>query len=303
MKIVIAGGSGLVGRSLTRRLASEGHAVSVLSRKGPAPEEAALQLWDGRGDGAWRASLEGADAVVNLCGEGVAEGLWSAARRHVLTDSRLEPTRALVSAVSRAGLKPKVLVNASAVGYYGDRGAEPLTEQSPCGRGFLAELCAHWEEEALEAQALGTRTVLLRIGVVLSARGGALARMLPLFRLGLGGRLGAGTQWFPWIHIDDLTGIILSSLENASLQGPLNAVSPEPADNARFTAALGKALGRPTLFPVPAFLLRLLLGELSGLLLGSQKAEPRAALAAGCRFRHPSIEEALADLLAHPYRG
>lgn len=302
MKILIAGGSGFIGHVLARRLLEAGHTALILSRSASSPIQAGASrlLWEGRAEGAWRGSLEGTDAVINLCGEGVAEGPWTAQRRRDLIDSRVGPTRALVSALSRAELKPKVLVNASAVGYYGDRGAEPLTEETPCGRGFLAELCVNWEEEASKAQAFGLRVVLARIGVVLAARGGALGRMLLPFKLGLGGRLGPGTQWFPWIHIWDLTGIILAALENPALSGPLNAVSPEPVTNARFTAALGKALGRPALFPVPGFALRILLGEMSELLLGSQRVEPRAALAAGYRFRHPAIDEALKDLLSSP---
>ncbi len=302
MKALIAGGSGFIGHALAAGLLGAGHTVLVLSRSAssPLPAGASRLLWDGRAEGAWRGSLEGTDAVVNLCGEGVADAPWTAPRRRVLIDSRVGPTNALVSALSLAKLKPKVLVNASAVGCYGDRGAEPLTEETSRGRGFLADLCALWEEEASKAQALGIRVVLARIGVALSARGGALGRMLLPFKLGLGGRLGPGTQWFPWIHIDDLTGIILAALENPALRGPVNAVSPEPVTNARFTAALGKALRRPALFPVPGFALRLLLGEMSELLLGSQRVEPRAALAAGYRFRHPAVEEALTDLLRTP---
>ncbi len=304
MKVLIAGGSGFIGHALSRRLLEEGHSVLVLSRSvsSPLPAGASRLLWDGRGEGAWRGSLEGADAVVNLCGEGVADRPWSAGRRRVLAESRVLPTRALVWALSRAKLKPKVLVNASAVGYFGDRGTEPLTEETPRGRGFLAELCALWEEEASKARELGIRVALPRIGVVLASRGGALGRMLLPFKFGLGGRLGPGTQWFPWIHISDLVGIILAALGSPTLRGPLNAVSPEPVSNARFTAALGKALRRPTPFPVPAFLLRLALGEMSGLLLGSQRVEPRAVLAADFRFRHPAIEAALADLLGGPGR-
>jgi hypothetical protein len=233
--------------------------------------------------------------VVNLCGAGIADRPWTARRRAELVDSRLLPTRALVEAIGRRRRKPKVLISASAVGYYGDRGGEALREDSAPGSGFLAELCARWEEEARRAEALGVRTVLLRIGVVLGAEGGALKRMLPPFKLGLGGRLGTGGQWVPWIHADDAAGLILFAIGDEACRGALNAVAPEAATNAEFTRELGAALGRPAPFPVPAAALRLALGDMSQLVLAGQRAVPEAARAAGYSFRHATLGSALRD--------
>ncbi len=288
MKIVIAGGSGFIGRRLVRALRERGDEAVVLSRRsGPG-----FLAWDPSRPDSVRAALEGADAVVNLCGAGVADRPWTAARRRELVDSRLGPTKALVDAIGLATRRPKVLVNASAVGYYGWEGAT-ADEKTPAAAGFLADLCARWEAEASRAEAHGARTVLLRIGVVLGAEGGALGRMLLPFKLGLGGRLGDGAQAFPWIHADDVVGMVLAALDDERWRGPVNAVAPERADNAAFTKALGAALGRPTLFPVPAFVLRTALGDLSGLLLDGREVRPAAAERLGYRFEHPALAPAL----------
>lgn len=298
MKVVLAGGSGFIGRHLSRALALAGHSVVLLTRGAKASDVPGVttRRWLAPGTDGWEAALDGADAVVNLCGEGVADGPWTAARRKKLVDSRLEPTAALVAAIGKAAKKPGVLVNASAVGYYGQDAGRAYAETDPAGTGFLADLCARWEKAARAAEAHGTRVVLLRIGVVLGAGGGALGRMLLPFKLGLGGRLGDGTQWFPWVHLDDVTGMVLAALADAKWRGPFNAVSPEPATNAEFTKALGRALGRPTVFPVPAFALKLGLGEMSSLLLGSQKVVPAAAVGAGYVFKKPGLDAALAGL-------
>lgn len=293
MNVVIAGGSGFLGRRLERELLQRGDKVAVLSRAGG---EGTVR-WDGRGGGEWEESLEGADAVVNLAGAGVADRPWTQSRRRELTDSRLLSTRALVEAIGRRRRKPRVLVNASAVGYYGDRADETLREDSPPGAGFLADLCSRWEAAARGAEAHGVRTALLRIGVALGAEGGALKRMLLPFKLGLGGRLGTGEQWMPWVHADDVVGLALACLSDERLSGPVNAVAPELATNAQFTRELGRALRRPTPFPVPAAVLRLALGEMSQILLSSQRVVPSAARSAGYSFRHPLLDEALSSVL------
>lgn len=292
MRIVVAGGSGFIGRRLVRALRERGDEVVVLSRGAGA----GLTVWNPSDPGSCRSALEGADAVINLCGAGVADRPWTAGRREELVSSRLIPTGALVEAMRGLARKPKVFVNASAIGYYGFTGG-PADEKSPAGSGFLADLCVRWEKEARRAEDFGVRTVLPRIGVVLGAEGGALGRMLLPFKLGLGGRLGAGTQPFPWIHADDVVGMVLASLSDSKWSGPVNAVAPEPADNAAFTKALGAALGRPTIFPVPGFVLRAALGEVSSLLLDGRPVVPAAAAAFGYRFSHPSIAPALEALL------
>ena len=298
MNIIVAGGSGFIGGHLVKVLLEKGRRVTVLTRGGGAvPPGAESSFWDGREAGAWEEALGSCDALVNISGAGVADRPWTQARRRILTDSRLESTRALVDALGRAPKRPAVFVNASAVGIYGEGGERELTEESPRGSGFLADLCARWEAEAARAQSLGVRSVHLRLGVVLGRGGGALARMLLPFKLGLGGRLGDGRQFMPWVHAADAVGLALAAVENAAYRGPVNAVAPEAATNAEFTAALGRALGRPTLFPVPAFALKLALGKMSELLLGSQKVRPAAALKAGYKFVFPRLDEALADIV------
>ena len=300
MKIIIAGGSGWIGRALSRELIKAGHRVIVLSRSGSTGgvPGATGRAWLIPGAVGWKKELEGADAVINLCGEGVADRFWTESRRRALVDSRLAPTRALTAAMAEATVKPRVFISASAVGIYGQDRVEELDEKSSPATGFLADLCARWEASALEAEKLGVRVVLPRIGVVLGADGGALKRMLPPFRLGLGGRLGDGRQWFPWVHLDDVVGLIVSALSNEKLRGPVNAVSPESATNQEFTAALARAVRRPAVFPVPGFVLRAGLGEMSSLLLGSQKIAPKATLDAGYAFRRAALGPALEQAAA-----
>ena len=233
------------------------------------------------------------DAVVHLAGEPVAQR-WTAAARRRIRESREEGTRTLVATMRNH--PPNVLVSASAVGYYGSRGDEILTEQSPAAADFLGQVAAAWEREALEAEKLGTRVVRLRIAVVLGAGGGALAKMLLPFRLGVGGRLGNGRQWMSWIHIDDLCDLILFVLRESTLRGVLNATSPHPATNAEFTQALAHAVHRPAFLPVPAFALKLAMGEMSEVLLASQRAIPQAALRAGFEFRYPDLAGALLQI-------
>lgn len=300
-KVVVAGGSGRIGRALVAELAGAGYEVVVLSRgaAGTGAERSAARgvAWDGRQVGPWAAELEGAVGVVNLAGEDIAGGRWSARRKRLLLDSRRDSTAAVVAALAGARRRPPVLLQASAVGYYGDRADEPLDEGSRPGSGFLPEVCVAWEEASAPAAALGVRRVVLRTGLVLARDGGALPEMARPFRLGVGGPLGDGRQWMPWIHLADEVGAIRFLLERADASGPFNLVAPEPATNAELSRALARALRRPALLRAPAFALRLALGEMAGMLLGGQRVAPRRLLEAGYRFRFPELAAALADLL------
>ena len=302
MLVVIPGGSGLIGRCLSAQLLARGHSVRVSTRSpagAPAPRpDLELHAWDPNAGPPDPALLAGADAVVNLIGESVAAGRWTAARRLAIRQSRVGSNRWLVEAMARMASPPALLIAGSAVGIYGDRGGEILDESAACGGDFLAEVAAELEAEAGLAQRLGVRVVALRTGVVLSRAGGALPRLLPQFRLGLGGPIGDGRQYFPWIHEEDVAGLVLHCLENEALSGPVNAVAPRAPTSREFALELGRALGRPALLPLPARLLRLLFGEMAGVLLVSQRAEPAAALASGYRFRQPDLGQALASLLA-----
>lgn len=293
MRVVISGSGGLVGRQLASRLVAEGHEVVRLVRSPGAV---------GPGDAApWRpergeldpAVLDGADAVVNLNGRSIADGRWSAAVKADLRRSRLDATRTLVQALATGERPPRVLVNASATGYYGDRGDEVLDEGSARGTGFLADLAADWEAAAEGAAELGVRVVRLRLGMVVG-RGGALARMLPPFRLGLGGPLGSGRQFWPWIGMDDVLGVIRFAIDRGTLAGPVNVVSPEPLRCKGFVTTLGKVLRRPAFLPAPSFALRLALGEMAdGLLLGSARVLPRRLADEGYVFRTPDLADAI----------
>jgi uncharacterized protein (TIGR01777 family) len=294
--VLLSGGSGLVGGALLRALRARGERVRALTRD-PARlrPDAGVEpvVWDGLEVPG--AALAGARAVVHLAGEPIFGGLPSAARRERMRASRIESTRRLVLALGRlpAAERPAALVCASAVGYYGERGEQALDEDAAPGEGFLARLCVDWEAEAARAEALGVRRVSLRFGLVLSRRGGALALMAPIFRLGLGGRLGSGRQWMPWIHLDDAAALALRALDDAALGGPLNAVAPEAVRNESFTRALARAVRRPAFLPVPGLPVRLALGELAGELLGSRRVLPARAQAAGFGFAHPQLAPAL----------
>lgn len=299
MRVTITGGTGFIGRALARRLIEAGHAVSVTARQRPTDLDGSIAFapWDVLSGDPPLEVIRDVDAVVHLAGEPVAQR-WTAATKARIRASRVEGTRRLVSALSGLERCPAVLVAASAIGIYGDRGDAWLTEASPPGRGFLAEVAGAWERESAEAEALGVRVVRLRIGIVLGREGGALARMLPLFRMGLGGQLGSGRQWMSWIHLDDLVGLIVWALGVGALRGPVNAVAPEPVTNREFTRRLAAALGRPAWFRVPALALRLLYGEMGSVLLESQRVYPEAALRAGFTFRHAELSGALRDLLS-----
>jgi uncharacterized protein (TIGR01777 family) len=305
MKIAVTGATGFIGRRLVRRLLGAGHSVTAWSRdperaRGTLPVRCQVAAWEPR-----RVDpdlLDGVDSVVHLAGESVAGGRWTEQRKREIRASRIESTRAIVAAIAGVptSARPTALVSASAIGYYGDRADELLDERSPPGSGFLADVCRDWEREASAAEDLGVRTAAVRIGVVLGADAGALAKMVPLFRLGLGGRLGGGQQWMSWIHVDDVVGLFARAVEDADVRGPLNGVAPNPVRNRDFTRALARAVGRLALFPVPAAALRVLAGEMSEVLLGSQRVEPSAAKRLGFSFAHPDLEGALADLCADP---
>jgi hypothetical protein len=293
MKIAITGSRGLLGSALVPALSKAGHDVVRLVRGAPAGGEVAWST----AAGVDPARLAGVDAVVHLAGESIATR-WTAARKRRIRDSRVQGTRALAESLAAARPRPGTLVCASAIGYYGSRGDERLTEDSPAGRGFLADVCREWEAAAEPAARAGVRVVHLRFGVILSPAGGALARMLPPFRLGLGGVVGSGRQTMSWIAIDDAAGAVQHALAHEPMRGPANAVSPSPVTNAEFTRALGRVLRRPAIFPLPAFAARLLFGEMADeLLLSSARVEPARLAAAGYAFRHPDLEGALRHLL------
>ncbi len=287
MRVLLTGGTGFVGGAICQALRSAGHGVTVVSRH-PGPGSFATIGWDGVA-----AAMRECDAVVNLAGEPIAARRWSPTQKALIHDSRLEATRLVVEAVAAAPTRPRVLVSASAVGYYGPHDDAPLDETAPPGRDFLATVCHAWESEAMRATALGLRVVTLRLGIVLGAGGGALARMIPPFKAFVGGPLGPGRQWMSWIHRDDVTGLVVDTLADETYAGPVNATAPQPVTNAAFTAALGAALMRPTLMRVPAVVLRLALGEVSTMLLTGQRVLPAVAQAHGYRFRYPEVGAAL----------
>lgn len=290
MHVLITGAGGTIGRALTRALIERGDAVTGVSRT-PARQKASEVAWIGW-DGVEEAVAR-ADAVVHLAGAGVADHRWTANYKAKLRASRIDTARRLSAAIAAAATKPKVFVSASAVGYYGDRGNDALTESAPAGTDFLATLCRDWEAAA---QGGGVRTVLLRSGVVLARDGGALPRMRFPFKLGLGGSIGRGRQWFPWVHIDDVVGVILHVIKTETISGPINVAAPTSVTNADFSRALGRALHRPVFLRVPPAIFRLQLGEGAGALTSSQRVLSTRIEASGYPFRFPTIEAALADL-------
>lgn len=295
MKVLVTGASGMVGSTLTQQMTADGHEVVPVVRR------------DARsGEVQWKPSagelavdrLEGFDGVVHLAGENIAEGRWTAAKKARIHDSRVDSTRLLCEKLSQTQRPPKVLVSASAIGFYGEAGDQPLTEDSPAGEGFLPTVCQQWEAATAPAASAGIRVVQLRIGVVLSVAGGALQKMLLPFRMGAGGRVGSGRQVWSWISIDDLVGVILYALTSESLSGPVNAVAPQAVTNLEFTKTLGRVLKRPTIFPMPAFVARMALGQMANdLLLASARVVPQKLNQSGFQYRHPDLESALRDLL------
>ncbi|MBI3300786.1 MAG: TIGR01777 family protein [Deltaproteobacteria bacterium] len=297
MKILVTGASGLVGSALVPFLTTGGHAVTRLVRSQPRTGAAEVR-WDPEAGILDTASLAGVDAVVHLAGENIAAGRWTAERKARIRDSRVKGTKTLCETLARLAQPPTVLVSASATGYYGDRGEELLREESASGSGFLAEVCRAWEAATEPAVQKGIRVVLLRIGIVLSPAGGALAKMLLPFKMGVGGVIGSGEQYMSWIGLDDVVGAIHHALMADTLRGPVNAVAPDAVTNREFTKTLGWVLGRPTVFPLPVFAARLAFGEIADeLLLASTRVEPARLAATEYQFRHPDLEGALRYLL------
>lgn len=295
-KVLITGATGFIGGLLARRF----ERPVVLARD---PERAKAKLGDVDAR-AWDAgavvpagAMDGVDVVFHLAGEPVAEGKWNDAKRERVRASRVDGTRAIVDAIRAAAPRPSVLVSASAVGFYGSRGDEVLGEDAPSGHDFLAAVCRAWEGEALAARDAGVRVVTARIGLVLGDSGGALAKMAPIFRLGLGGPLGSGKQWMPWIHVDDVVGLLMHAATNATVDGAMNVSAPSPATNREFTRALARALHRPAFFRAPELALRAALGEFADVILASQRAVPNVAVRTGYRFAHPDLDEAVAAAL------
>jgi uncharacterized protein len=304
VKVLVSGSTGLVGTALVSSLPAAGHGAVRLVRRDPKPGEDVVR-WDPSEGSLDPARLEGIDGVVHLAGENIAAGRWTAERKEQIRSSRVGSTHFLAQSLAGLNRPPRALICASAIGYYGDRGDETLREESPPGSGFLSDLCQAWEAAAEPAARKGIRVVHLRFGVILSAAGGALAKMLPPFRLGAGGILGSGRQFMSWITLEDAVGAIQHVLITEALRGPVNVVSPHPVTNREFTKTLGRVLSRPTLLPMPAAMARLLFGEMAdALLLSSARVQPARLLAAGYRFRHADLETALRALLPNgPRKG
>ena len=303
MRILVSGSTGFVGTALVEKLSRDGHAVARLVRRAtPARNAAAGKRaqevrWDPVAAEFDAAAAEGADALVHLAGASIAGGRWNAARKDLLRTSRIDATRHLIAALAQLRRPPRVIVAASAIGFYGDRGEEVLTETSAPGDDFLAKLCREWEGEAARGTQFGARVVHARFGIILAKHGGALPRMAMPIKLGIGGRLGSGKQWMSWVALGETVSILEFALGTAALSGPINVVAPNPARNDEFTKILAKTLNRPAIFPAPAFALRLALGEMAdGLLLGSQRVAPSKLVATGYAFEQPDVAGALAHV-------
>ena len=301
MRVIIAGGTGLIGRFLTDSLAADGHEVVILSR-GPAraralPAGVLVEHWNGRTVEGWAHWVNSAGAVVNLAGTNLASGRWTATRKQLIRDSRLNAGRALVQAIEGAVHKPRVLIQSSGVGYYGFHGEELVQEEDTAGTDYLARFAVDWEASTAAAETLGVRRVVIRSGAVLTTQGGALPKMMLPFKFFAGGPVGSGKQGFSWIHVGDEIGAIRFLIDCDSAQGPFNLVSPQPTTNAEFGRVLARVMKRPFFMPVPAFMLRLVLGELSSVLLEGQRAIPKRLGELGFPFRFPDAESALTDLL------
>lgn len=297
MKILITGSHGLVGSALEPALANAGHTVIRMIRPPMKPDEKKI-LWDPQVGYVDKDKLEGFDVVVHLAGENIAAGRWTVEKKARIRDSRVKGTRLLAETLSGLKHKPKILASASAIGFYGSRGTEVMNEKSSPGSGFLAGVCTEWEAAAEPAREAGINVVYLRFGIILSPKGGALARMLMPFKLGVGGKIGSGFQYMSWVSINDAVNAILYVLNNKNLSGPLNIVSQQPVTNLEFTTALGKVLSRPTVFPLPAFAAKIALGEMANeLLLSSTCVIPSRLVRSGFTFKHNNIEEALRSML------
>lgn len=294
MKIILTGGTGFIGSVLKKELLNKGHELILLTRSWRSSQEAGVTYahWEDGNAGYWQHFLEEADAVIHLAGESVAAKRWTAKQKALITESRVLSTRTIVEGIKACRRKPKLLVNASAVGYYGHVAEEDVTEERSFGAGFLAETCRHWEREAEQVKSAGVRLVIARFGLVLGKSGGALAKMKLPFQLGLGGPLGSGRQWVPWVHVEDAARMILFALENPSVEGALNAVSPHPVRMKEFCAEYAKSLHRPSWFPVPGFMLKLIFGEMSDVFLTGQKAVPAKLIRSGFQFKYDKLSPA-----------
>ncbi len=300
MNVVVAGGTGFIGSSLIPLLRLGGHDVVVLTRdtsRAPLKADVKLVRWDGVTQGEWAVHVRNADAVINMAGESIGSGRWTPSRKERIVTSRINATRALLESIRLGEKRPSLFISSSAVGYYGPVDSGDVTEDHPPGSGFLADVCLRWEQEASAVGELGPRVVILRTGVVIGEKGGALERMLLPFRLYAGGPVGSGKQWFPWVHGDDMAGVILFALGHPELAGPVNVVAPESVDMRAFCAALGVALSRPSWIPVPAMALRAALGEMADMVLTGQRVVPAKLLALGYRFRYPALAAALASVV------
>lgn len=300
MKVLITGGTGFIGSALSRSLTEQGCNVSVLSRAPGSVEKICGPGINALNDLKQLKPEDTYQVIINLAGAPIFDARWSEARKQVIRDSRINLTKKLVECMSRMTVKPELLINGSAIGYYGDQGDTVLTEQSAAHQEFSQQLCADWESEAKKAEQFGVRVCLIRTGLVLAGGGGLLQRMLLPFRLGLGGRLGNGKQWMSWIHRQDWIAIALLMIADSSMQGAYNATAPNPVSNSEFTRTLARCLKRPALLPVPAWLLKISLGEMSGLVLGSQRVIPERLLKQGFRFQYTELSSALNQVLNSP---
>jgi uncharacterized protein (TIGR01777 family) len=302
-RIIITGATGFIGRALCKQLVEGGYEVVALSRssKGGSeslPNQVKIVNWDAGTAEGWADYTDGAYAIINLAGENIGSGRWTERKKRRILESRLKAGRAVVEAVEKAGVKPKVVIQASGIGYYGDRGDELLEESSLAGSGFLVEVAKRWEESTKKVESVGVRQVIIRTGVVLGADGGFLSRVLLPFRLFVGGHLGSGHQWIPWIHLDDEVGAIMFLMEKENLQGVFNLTAPNPLTSKDFFRLLGRVMRRPSWLPVPGFALRLLLGEMAKeLILSGQRAVPKRLLDSGYEFKYADAESALREIL------
>jgi uncharacterized protein (TIGR01777 family) len=307
MRIVVTGGTGVIGRPLVKSLADDGHEVIVLSRspdrrRSETPAAVRLDHWDGQTVGAWASHVDGAGAVINFAGEGIAgdkflPSRWTADKKRRIRESRVSAGSVIVEAIRQASVKPGVLLQSSAVGYYGPRGDEIVTEGAAAGDGFLAEVCVDWEEETADVEALGVRRVIARTGIVLTEKGGPLQRLKLPYKLFGGVYFGNGRQWWPWIHIDDEIKSVKFLLENEAASGPFNLTAPNPVTNRDFGKALGRAMRRPSYMPVPGFALRLLIGEVATVIMDGQRAVPEKLQSLGYTFDFPEVGPALMDIV------
>ena len=306
MKVLITGGTGFIGKALIKKLNEKGHELVVLTRNPDAagfhiPVHCDIQAWNQESGILSSDKINGVDAIINLSGENIADGRWTDSRKQKIIKSRVQSVQCLTNAIKAMTQKPRVFISASAIGFYGERGDESLEETNTKGHGFLSDVCQQWEKEIFKVSELGVKTVALRIGMVLGHDGGALQKMLPPFKLGLGGKLGNGNQWMSWIHIQDLISMIIHAIEKPSLEGTYNAVSPNPIQNHEFTKTLASILNRPAITPVPKFILKFALGELSELLLGSQKVSAKKSLETGFSYEYPCLKDALKEVCSHNY--